>query len=59
MAVPFVLNSEPTAAYEEYDEVKALQVMAQEVHRRYAEIMRDVEGLLNDHRMYILFSRPT
>ena len=49
LAVPFVLNSQPTAAYEEYDEVKSLQTMAQAVHRRYAEIMRDVEGLVNDH----------
>ncbi|KAF7511491.1 hypothetical protein GJ744_004079 [Endocarpon pusillum] len=50
LAVPFVLNSQPTAAYEEdYDEVKSLQAMAQAVHRRYAEIMRDVEGLVNDH----------
>lgn len=49
LAVPFVLNSQPTAVYEEYDEVKSLQTMAQELHRRYAEIMRDVEGLVNDH----------
>lgn len=49
MAVPFVLNSQPTAAYEEADEVKSLEAMAQVVHRRYAEIMRDVEGLVDDH----------
>ncbi|ERF69620.1 hypothetical protein EPUS_03612 [Endocarpon pusillum Z07020] len=56
LAVPFVLNSQPTAAYEEYDEVKSLQTMAQAVHRRYAEIMRDVEGLVNDHsRSHVSF----
>lgn len=55
MAVPFVLNSQPTAAYEEGDEVKSLETMAQVAHRRYAEIMRDVEGLVNDHSTSALF----
>jgi IMP and pyridine-specific 5'-nucleotidase len=44
-----VLNSQPTAAYEDGDEVESVEAMAQVVHRRYAEIMRDVEGLVNDH----------
>jgi IMP and pyridine-specific 5'-nucleotidase len=52
LAVPFVLNSQPTTAYEEYDEVNSLEVMVQNVRRRYAEIMRDVEGLVNDHSRY-------
>lgn len=52
LAVPFVLKSQPTAAYEERDEVQALEAMAQVVHRRYAEIMRDVEDLVNDHSRF-------
>jgi IMP-specific 5'-nucleotidase len=49
LAVPFVLNSQPTAEDEEGDEAEALEAMTKSVHRRYAEIMRDVEGLVNDH----------
>ena len=56
LAVPFVLNSQPTAAYDGRDEVESLEMMAQAVHRRYAEIMRDVEGLVNDHsRLGLMF----
>lgn len=47
-----MLNSQPTAAYDDGDEVKALEAMAQALHRRYAEIMRDVEGLVNDHSRF-------
>ncbi|KAI9739354.1 MAG: IMP 5'-nucleotidase [Cirrosporium novae-zelandiae] len=46
LAVPFVLHSQPTAVY---DRKGTLGEMAQIAHRRYAEIMRDVEKLINDH----------
>lgn len=53
LAVPFVLHSQPTAAYDkngdhEWNEV-VLSTMASTSHRRYAEILRDVEDLINDH----------
>ncbi|KAF2084941.1 IMP-specific 5'-nucleotidase 1 [Saccharata proteae CBS 121410] len=47
MAVPFVLCSEPTAVFEPHRE--STEQMAAVAHRRYAEIMRDVEELVNDH----------
>ncbi|KAL8687677.1 MAG: hypothetical protein Q9218_006220 [Villophora microphyllina] len=47
LAVPFVLHSQPTAAYDERKDV--LTKMATTAHRRYAEIMHDVEDLINDH----------
>ena len=51
LAVPFVLHSQPTAAYDERENVVAK--MAHTAHRRYAEILRDVEELINDHSQYI------
>ncbi|KAL9098612.1 MAG: hypothetical protein Q9163_005764 [Psora crenata] len=47
LAVPFVLHSQPTAAYDSNGD--ALTVMAYTSHRRYTEILRDVEELINDH----------
>ncbi|KAL2002158.1 hypothetical protein VTN02DRAFT_513 [Thermoascus thermophilus] len=47
LAVPFVLHSQPTAEYQEHS-VKLVEVAA-DTHKRYAEIMRDVENLINDH----------
>ncbi|KAL8693023.1 MAG: hypothetical protein Q9224_003838 [Gallowayella concinna] len=48
LAVPFILHSQPTAAFDEHrDDV--LTKMATGAHRRYAEIMHDVEELINDH----------
>ncbi|KAL2826307.1 IMP-specific 5-nucleotidase [Aspergillus cavernicola] len=47
LAVPFVLHSQPTAVYQEDSE--KLAGVASDTHQRYAEIFRDVEGLLNDH----------
>lgn len=54
LAVPFVLLSQPTAAWEE-DVVPSTAVanMARTSHQRYVQIMRDVEDLINDH------SKPT
>lgn len=44
LAVPFVLHSQPTAS-----SAASFAAAAAEAHRRYREIMRDVEGLVNDH----------
>jgi len=47
LAVPFILHSQPTAAYDTRSDV--LMTMATTAHRRYAEILHDVEDLINDH----------
>ncbi|KAL3456848.1 IMP-specific 5-nucleotidase [Aspergillus heterothallicus] len=47
LAVPFVLHSQPTTIQQEHGE--RLSEVAQDTHQRYAEIFRDVEGLMNDH----------
>ncbi|KAK4694080.1 IMP and pyridine-specific 5'-nucleotidase, partial [Lecanoromycetidae sp. Uapishka_2] len=47
LAVPFVLHSQPTAAYDSRSDV--LTKMATTTHKRYAEILRDVEELVNNH----------
>jgi hypothetical protein len=31
--------------------------MAEEAHRRYAEIMQDVEGMIDDHSEYFRLNR--
>jgi IMP and pyridine-specific 5'-nucleotidase len=49
LAVPFVLHSQPSAAYNANKD--KVDEMANVVRRRYAEIMRDVEGLVQDHSM--------
>ncbi|KOS22328.1 IMP-specific 5'-nucleotidase 1 [Escovopsis weberi] len=46
LAVPFVLYSQPTGVFgDNTDNAK----MAEEAHRRYAEIMRDVELMIDDY----------
>jgi hypothetical protein len=45
--VPFVLHSQPTAVFEPSGE--SVDYMATQTQRRYAEIMRDVEDIINDH----------
>ncbi|KAF2268100.1 IMP-specific 5'-nucleotidase-like protein 1 [Lojkania enalia] len=47
LAVPFVLHSQPTAVFEPHRE--SVDQMANIAQRRYAEIMRDVEEIVNDH----------
>ncbi|KAI9376121.1 IMP-specific 5'-nucleotidase 1 [Aspergillus egyptiacus] len=47
LAVPFVLHSQPTAVYQEHS--AKLAEVASDTRARYAEIFRDVEGLVNDH----------
>lgn len=46
LAVPFVLYSEPTGVFGNGSNVSK---MAEEAHRRYAEIMRDIEHMIDDH----------
>jgi len=43
--VPFVLHSQPTTAAGD----ASFDVMAVEARRRYREIMKDVEELINGH----------
>jgi IMP and pyridine-specific 5'-nucleotidase len=45
--VPFVLHSQPTAIY--HEESDRLAAVATATYRRYAEILRDVEVMINDH----------
>ena len=56
LAVPFVLHSQPTAAYDDSHQ-DVLQIMADTAHRRYAEIFRDVEVLINDHSKRLASTR--
>lgn len=44
-----MLHSQPTAVFEAHRE--PTEQMAAGANRRYAEIMRDVEELINDHSM--------
>ncbi|KFY78264.1 hypothetical protein V501_10482 [Pseudogymnoascus sp. VKM F-4519 (FW-2642)] len=46
LAVPFVLHSQPTGVFEARGTVAD---MAAEACRRYAEIMKDVEEMIDDH----------
>ncbi len=46
-----MLNSQPTAVFEPDGESVDLQ--ASVAQRRYAEIMRDVEEIINDHSAFI------
>lgn len=47
LAVPFVLHSQPTGVFESRD--GGVAKMAETAHRRYAEIMKDVEVMIDDH----------
>lgn len=47
MAVPFVLHSQPTAIFEPQNQSTEKEALI--AQRRYVEIMRDVEELINDH----------
>jgi IMP and pyridine-specific 5'-nucleotidase len=56
LAVPFVLYSQPTGVYDTQE--GNVTRMADEAHRRYAEIMRDVELMIDDHSECCLGSHP-
>lgn len=45
--MPFVLCSQPTGIFETPSDT--LLQMAESAHRRYAEIMQDIESMLDDH----------
>lgn len=47
LAVPFVLHSQPTGVFESRS--NTVEQMAEQAHRRYAEIMQDVEDMIDDH----------
>jgi IMP and pyridine-specific 5'-nucleotidase len=47
LAVPFVLHSQPTVIFEPQKE--STEQMALTAQKRYLDIMRDVEELINDH----------
>ncbi|OHE95832.1 IMP-specific 5'-nucleotidase [Colletotrichum orchidophilum] len=47
LAVPFVLYSQPTGVFD--TRATSIARMAEESHRRYAEIFRDVEHMIDDH----------
>ncbi|KAI0012048.1 IMP-specific 5-nucleotidase [Xylariaceae sp. FL0662B] len=47
LAVPFVLYSQPTGVFETHG--LSITQMSEEAHRRYAEIMRDIEVMIDDH----------
>jgi len=49
LAVPFVLHSQPTGVFE--SRAVGVEQMAEVAHRRYAEIMKDVEDMIDDHSM--------
>ncbi|KAI1392169.1 IMP-specific 5-nucleotidase [Hypoxylon trugodes] len=48
LAVPFVLYSQPTGIFDETNGFNISQ-SSEEAHRRYAEIMRDIEVMVDDH----------
>lgn len=47
LGVPFVLHSQPTGVFEHRD--GSVAQMAERTHNRYAEIMKDVEDMIDDH----------
>lgn len=47
LAVPFVLYSQPTGVFD-----AGVAETSEEAHRRYAEIMRDIETMLDDHSTF-------
>ncbi|KAK5137553.1 hypothetical protein LTR08_008533 [Meristemomyces frigidus] len=57
LAVPFVLLSQPTVIYEK--DKAAVATMATTANARYAQIMKDVEDLINDHIAHQKSPHPT
>lgn len=56
LAVPFVLHSQPTAVFEE--NAQSIHHQSSVAQRRYAEIMRDVEDIINDHIEHQRLGKP-
>lgn len=55
LAVPFVLYSQPNGVFEG-EGMSSLAQAREEAHRRYSEICRDVELMIDDHSMPRTFS---
>lgn len=53
LAVPFVLHSEPTGAFE--TATNSVEQMSSAASRRYEEVMLDVERIIDDHSKYTSF----
>lgn len=53
--MPFVLHSQPTGVFETTTRNTSVQKMAELAHRRYAEIMQDVEDMIDDHSGFMIF----
>ncbi|KAK0612287.1 IMP-specific 5-nucleotidase [Bombardia bombarda] len=49
LAVPFVLYSQPHGVFESQNGNNSLSHTREEAHRRYSEILRDVEIMIDDH----------
>jgi IMP and pyridine-specific 5'-nucleotidase len=47
LAVPFVLHSQPTGVFEPRS--GSIAQMVEEARRRYVEIMKDIEDMIDDH----------
>jgi len=47
LAVPFVLHSQPTGVFESRS--GGVEKMAENAFRRYEEIYKDVEAMIDDH----------
>ncbi|KAF2828348.1 IMP-specific 5'-nucleotidase-like protein 1 [Ophiobolus disseminans] len=56
LAVPFVLHSQPTAVFE--PQGQSVEKQASVAQRRYAEIFRDVEEIINDHIEHQKVGKP-
>ena len=53
-----MLHSQPTGVFETPSHT--VEQMAEHAHRRYAEIMQDVEDMIDDHSEWFKYSkRPT
>ncbi|EGS22701.1 imp-specific 5'-nucleotidase-like protein [Thermochaetoides thermophila DSM 1495] len=48
LAVPFVLYSQPQGVFDGQS-LSSLSQAREEAHRRYSEILRDVEGMIDEH----------
>jgi IMP and pyridine-specific 5'-nucleotidase len=47
LVVPFVIYSQPTGVYDSQN--RSVSTASTEAHRRYAEILKDVEQMIDDH----------
>lgn len=52
LASPFVVHSEPTGVFE--SRAGGAQEMADEAHKSYAEVMKRVEDMIDDHSMLLV-----